>query len=288
MSVYRYYLPGVKAATVTDAVLAERGIAERLRDCSIARHKGTRIEVSDFNANGPDGSSGAMVIPQPRSRASVPTIRPGQFEAHKSQHGEYWLVWDPADPPSPAGLERWETVPGVHCELGDGRLWECPTIRTTCRVDHLPAAYSKLNGKLSRQVLPEYQEAWSLSLTWSCRLLDDFRDKPVVQVMGPENAFTGSIKCLALNYRVSDEEVSLLQLLNDRTMDAVIDAAVDRAWFDDVTDGGDQKKSLMYEALSDLASFWRGLVGSTSDTSQAGQTSNSSAAEAEGNRQSHS
>jgi hypothetical protein len=268
MSVYRYYLPGVPATKVTDDTLAALGLSERLRDCTLKRHKGNRIEVTDFLNHGPDGSSGAMVTPLPADRKGVATLQAGTYEAHKSQHGAYWIVWDKRSPPTPEGLERWEMVSGVVCELGDGRLWECPTIRTCVIHPAVPKAYARLNGTMQANVLPQYQRVWGRSAAWSLRLLEEYRETPFVGLLGLEAAFDAAVECVGLNYRVADEEVSLLQLLNDTTIDEVIDAAIDRAWFSDITDS--QKKTELWREVSEgFRSSLRGVVEGSQPTNPA-------------------
>lgn len=268
MSVYRYYLPGKKPSDVTDDMLVSLGLADRLRDCPLKR-RGSRIELVEFNNRGPDGGAGVMVTPQPVDRKGVPNLRPENIAAHRTQHdADYWIVWDKTCPPTPEGLQRWETVPGVWEELGDGRLWQCPTVRTCIAYPALPKCYSRLNGQLITSVLPQYERVWHLSATWAVRLLEEYRETPFTRLLGTEGAFDAAVEALSINYRIADEEASLLGLLNDTTIDAVIDAAVDRAWFNDIADS--QKKTALWAEVSvGFRSSLRGLVESTEDTNQA-------------------
>lgn len=273
MSCYRYYLPGLKPAAVTDDTLVALGLSERLRDCPLGKTRGSRIEISEIIDRGPDGGNGALIVPQPADRKGARSYHPDEFAWHKSQHeGGYWIVWDKLNPPTPEGLQRWETVSGVTCELGDGRLWQCPTIRTCVVYPAVPKAYQRLNGQMLQSVLPQYQRVWERSATWSLRLLEEHRSTPFVGLLGLEGAFDAAVECVGVNYRVSDEEASLLQLMNDSTIDAVMDAAVDNAWFDDITES--QKKRELWEQVSaDLRSSLRGPEDDSPPTSQAEPTS---------------
>lgn len=271
MSCYRYYLPRTKPADVTDDTLAALGLSDRLRDCTL-KHRGNRVEVVPINDKGPDGGSGALIVPQPADRKGARTYHADEFDWHKSLHGDYWIVWDRLNPPTPEGLQRWETVSGVWCELGDGRVWQCPTVRTCVVYPAVPKSYQRLNGQMLQTVLPQYQRVWERSAAWSLRLLEEYRDTPLVGLLGLEAAFEAAVECVGVNYRVSDEEASLLQLFNDVTIDSVIDAAVDRAWFDDITES--QKKSELWQAVS--ADFRSSLLGCADGfplTSQAAPTS---------------
>jgi hypothetical protein len=273
MSVYRYYLPNVKPADVTDDTLAALGLSDRLRDCPLKR-QGSRIEVVPIHNNGPNGSNGALIVPQPADRKGARTYHPDEFAWHKSERDNYWIVWDKLNPPTPEGLQRWEMVSGVVCELGDGQLWQCPIVRTRLSQCHVPCHLSRPNGVLKVDVLAQYEDIWQLTFGLSVRLLESNWGLQCVEIFGAEVAHDCACKLLAVNYRVSTEEAWLLGLFTTINVDDVIDAAINKHYFEDVATN--QKKTEYLEtARQRLLNAWRGAAESIQNTHQPGPTSNS-------------
>lgn len=274
MSVYRYYIPGKKPKDVNDDLLSSLGLSERLRDCLVNRHNGHRVTITEFNSRGPDGSSGVMVTPQPFDRKGVPTLKPENMESWKSDK-DYWIVWDKTCPPAPEGLRRWDTVSGVVCQLGDGREWECPTIRT-CLSPRVPQSYSRTNGQIQCRVLTEYEGVCALATFMSLRLLEQNWETPIRNLFGLQMAFDGALSFLATNYRISSEEAALIGgLINDDAMARIVDAAVDLPFVRDIHEG--QKKTGSWAAeLEDLRTSLHGIEDFIRDMSQPEETLNSS------------
>lgn len=268
MSVFRYYLPGIKPDGVTDAVLAAAGLSVQFADVP-AGERGT-VEVM---ANGPDGSSGTLVVPMPRS--GEPLKRMGWNRDHQDamKCGDYWLVTDRDDPPTPTGLERLTLVSGYIHKLGDGAVWECPIItQAAFTPTHLPQVYRFADGEWNAEVAPQYVAVWNQSVLWSVRLLSDYADTTWPQLLGLQGACGAAAKALSVNYRVTAVELSAMQALTTDSVGRVLDSAIDKPFFDDLEL---KKKESIIALLDGLRSSLDGSEESTPATDPAEPITNS-------------
>lgn len=237
--IFFYYLPQISAHQVTPGLLAGRGLAGPLKDCLGERVFGDRVSRHNV-VRGPDGSSGVILFAPPFGGGEID--RPGYHPEHQewtqvlgADGVSYWLGRDREQPPSPEGLRREDQLDGYEQVLGDGRAWLCPTIRRAWVVPRVPQSYGRHNGRFERRVLPEYEDVWKQSAGWLAERLTD------------EEWFDASVTCLGLNYRLGAEEITALGLLNDRTMQAVMESALDEPWFREAQQ--DPKKKHFLEEL---------------------------------------
>lgn len=303
--VFRYYIPRVTADQVTAALLAEVGLAERLWDCIDGDNLRRHLAINDVHAKGPDGSSGTLVVPLPRSGKPVPRLgwyadqvavesgerrvdgeqraesgeNSSQPSALRSQPPAYWLIHDPKHPPTPTGLERLAPVDGYVRRLGDGSHWMCPIVRSELSNTDLPREYVLAGGEVTGRILPRYQAIWMRSIKWCLRFLDQCRELDATKFLTVKEAYTGAVECLALNYRVTAEELACFPgLLTDQTITSIIDAAIDWDFYRDC--GSDEKKSASLDRVSAIMQqLLAPSEDSTSATDQQEAPSNSSAAD---------
>lgn len=278
---FLYYLPGLELDSVTGrptrAQIEERGLWDRLDDCISEQIARERCAFSMVEG-GPDGKTGLLVVPQPHDGGVI--ARLGYYAEHQtwmqSQIGNYWIGTDNDHRPTPGGMARRRLVEGYDCELADGQRWQCPTIRTEILTARVPMTYGMAGESVFGQVQERYREVWRESIRWCVRFLEDYQTHRMVDLLGSEEAFTGCVRCLAINYRVGVEEVTLLRLLDDDSMEQIIDAAIDMPTFRDVhSEGGDPAKKKSWEQLLDgWRNSLRGSGDSTPDTPPAEPISN--------------
>jgi hypothetical protein len=146
-------------------------------------------------------------------------------------------------------------VSGYEHELGDGNTWLCPTIRRAIVFPAVPCSYRRMNGVLQRQPLAKYAGIFERAQRWAAQYLGG-------DGVPPEEQWEASIECLRVNYRLGDEEASLLDVLTDRTMPLVLDAALDVPWLNEALSGSDpEKKSLLDWLHSELGTSEVGDTG---------------------------
>lgn len=271
MGTFRYYLPKAepnKAGRVDIDVVKSRGLWDRLDD-SVTGHLARDRYSCNPLAKGPDGGQGLLIVPEPHD--GTPVERAEFVPEHQtwlqSERGNYWIGTDNDHPPTPAGLVRRRVVEGYEHELGDGNLWECPIIRRAIILPAVPCSYSRMNGELTHEPLPEYAPIFQRTL----RFASEYAAGSNVPI---PDQWELAIACLAINYRVGDEEVSLLRLLNDRTLKAVLDAAFDIPWLRAALDGSDTQKKRAWDSICAAAACTSpGDPASSPDTNPPPQTS---------------
>ncbi|MBK8916459.1 MAG: hypothetical protein IPM64_17980 [Phycisphaerales bacterium] len=261
MGTFRYYLPRAlpnAAGRVDRAVLEARGLWDRLDDVVTGQLAHDRYSANHLR-QGPDGGEGLLLVPEPHDgsvverAAFVPehqTWWPGEGPEVGGRRPEisYWIGIDRDYPPTPAGLARRDLVGGYEHTLGDGHVWVCPTIRRALFLPGVPCSYAKVGGELVREPLPQYARIFRRTLEFAARFAAG-------EAPPAADQWDLAVACLAVNYRVSNEEVSQLRLINDRTLELVMDAAFDLPWLREATSGADPQKKRAWEAIrSALAS----------------------------------
>ena len=182
----------------------------------------------------------------PGGKPGVMLISPGEHR-HYGYHagdqewvncGDWWIGWDKTAKPKPEHLQRSTLVEGMETKLNDGNVWQCPIIRRWEGLAFTPAVpqvVGRINGEFVAEVMPRYREVWELSAT----VWDKFAAKSNITV---GELFSACVAFLAVNYRVGDEECTVLQLLTSTTMQEIVTAGLDLATITAVID--EEKKSL--------------------------------------------
>lgn len=252
IGVFRYFLPGLDKSAVTPQEIAARGLADRLGDLVTGQASDELASVQISNVRGGPEGDGALIVPMPPDGSIVE--RAGYYADGQKwvRSDRYWIGTDDAHHPTPSGLARPRLVRGFAEKLGDGQVWECPTVRAEIMVPRVPCSYGVSGGQVFGRVLPQYQDVWERSVKWCVRFLPDYRDHRMVDLLGVREAIEAAVMCLGLNYRIGAEEATLLMpLLDDEALEKVIDAAIDMPTYRALCADGDQKKSASYQQLLD-------------------------------------
>lgn len=297
MSTFLYYLPTPAApALIADRTklreeVRARGLADRFAGAVTGQLARDRV-VTNHVRTGPDDGAGLLLIASPWDGAPPPvsTFHAGQQWYPGDEGGgtrvegqtgpgpstldsgpSYWIGIDPEHRPTPAGLRRKRLVAGYDWELADGQTWHCPTARQFVLTSRLPMTYRREGGTVSGFVKEEYRRLWKESEAWCVRFLEDYRQHRIVDLLGFEGAFAAAALCLGVNYRVAQEELTLLNCIDDEALERIIDAAIDVPAVNALDAGGDpQKKTFWRSVLDDLQSLLRGGGEETPDTCPAG------------------
>jgi hypothetical protein len=152
--------------------------------------------------------------------------------------GSWWVGYDRRDgKPSPAELARKEQLPGKLTILGDGQAWRLPILRFKLSGDGWQPALP-CQAVLTAEgawgfgaVLPQYQELDQLAEELiSGVLLPLFGEGAP---LGVDQKLDALARLLAVNYRISRWEASLLGLLtltdppHYRSLDRLLGVAID-------------------------------------------------------------
>jgi hypothetical protein len=228
---FAYYIPRLAYNEATDEKLVELGLESRFRD-SFGRLSHQHITKSQIHARGPDGSSGTWVYPS----SDLPPLlwkSDGSWESQPSDNGKFYLCWQKGAKTEPEQLKRRKIITGQNVELLDGKVWHCPTLRRCLGAPNLPCQYERKNDVVSRQVVPSYRAVWEASAKWAAEAFGSgLNEIDLVDI---------ATTCLALNYRVGDEELRILSLFDLTSMTQILRVALDADAVEDLLGG--QKKS---------------------------------------------
>jgi hypothetical protein len=239
-----YYLPG-HTAGVTEETLRGRQLGHLLES------EPQGIDTAAI-VNGPDGAAGTIVAIQPRANGAAPAPMVRGYQATEQTWQRvpgrtFWIGWQTSAPPRPVDLQRSDRFAGHDVRLHDRQRWHVPVVRMAQGDCAMPRAYQlDEHGNARLQPMPEYAALWQQvgkAYAWWYGLIDlaSFRHShgreprddewnelfpdPILDTEG-ERAET-ALQLLALNYRVSIAEVSVLQLLTTAEVGRVLQAAID-------------------------------------------------------------
>jgi hypothetical protein len=96
----------------------------------------------------------------------------------------------------------------------------------------VPCSFSRKNGQVSRTVQPAYRNLWIESGKWAAEAFGDgMSESKLVDI---------ATACLAVNYRVGDEELRILGVLGDGNLARILQVAIDVDFLNEALE--DQKK----------------------------------------------
>lgn len=237
MSGFLYYLPEQKQIGAADLMhlrlrylLDEPGRADQadvpLTQRQVNRGPDDQGAGLVFAVGGGGASSGGVGYYPDRQRwTRVPDhLRP-------KGAAPLYVGFEPEAPPAPEALARAKQYDGHRVELGEPpRPWLIPVMRSQVRDEDPMPATLKLNGDghwhrepLDRfKPLAEFADrVFDQAMRDAASVAGEEADRSAPEPMTEEEAAWGVTEALAINYRLSAFEVSLLGLIRtDRLMDA--------------------------------------------------------------------
>jgi len=222
-----YYVPNRKHATLAD--LGELGLAYAFEgDCT---PRGTR---------GPDGADGVILADCRRVESIGHYADRQQWQQIPGNPAGAWVGRYTDQPTLPEDLQRLESLPGHMVRLADGREWLVPVARGWAEQGGEAVWYVALpqtmkldeNGTtwVQGDVLDRYGPLWQLACRWwDFRFGSAAEDDCEGAQRGMDFAACAdaAVAALAVNYRLSAIEVSLLGLLADGIPPQILMAVVD-------------------------------------------------------------
>lgn len=215
MAHYVLHLP--TETSPTPAILERHGLQALAENCSYSMEKGV------------DDRLGVMLSWYGVDDMPGPTV---QRTWQQLPGKEIWMGVEPARPLVPRDLLRKSFTIGYDILLADDRPWHCPALRNVSHVHRLNNL-----GQYERTVAPEFIDLWELSQQYAAQFFQAADLLVEAQRAGLPNAnethfdcqesFDFACKCLALNYRLTPEIISVLNLIDDDAMRNIIKAAID-------------------------------------------------------------
>lgn len=226
MAGFLYFVPGLSVGA-SDSDLAAKGLDYALLGDGEQRH-GSGVR------GGPGGENGVVL----GLRHSVKTQHLGYFpdrqKWEKAPGGEYWVGYDPSQPPTPRDVQRANVTKGKHLQLNDGHQWCIPVAQLVKETGDqfymscaLPQKISLNNeGRWTQGgVEPRFCHLWTTaSGWWDIRMGQQIVGENAVMETD-HDVIEAAVTVLSANYRVKSIEVAMLDLLNERTVLKVLDAA---------------------------------------------------------------
>ena len=212
---FLYFIPGVKPEHVTPSLLTERRLHVPLRDL-VERWETDKNCVLSYLSNGPGGKSGSVLIPN--FAGTLTHHRYDQATQTWEDCEEFWLGYETDEKPTPHQLERPELVKGGISSLADGNLWKLPTIRLPINNPlNLECRFDRRKGQTTTVVHEKQRWAWELSGEIYSGIYD----------AGVDQCLDWAVSVLSLNYRVGEDEVSELGLLDKSSVMAILRTSID-------------------------------------------------------------
>jgi len=216
----QYFRPGVLEQYGLESVLGDiRKVPEH------AAVTGVRSAV------GPGQQVGTVVTPVSKARGAPPLTgndparqkwTEGPLDKATGQP-KHWVGYAISDPPTPADLERWDTVVGAIVTDPKGWEWKVPVARAPSETyGVLPQSFTfSADGEPLPHLEPNYVWLWELAgqiRDWYVRLAGPADDaSPPEKAAYEEPKLAELVKhaarLLAVNYRVGLTELSLLHAL---------------------------------------------------------------------------
>lgn len=248
MAGYTLYIPGIQGADNEN--LARVGIGDLARDRGPA--------WAEVLTNGPDGGKGMLCA-----------WRNGNLthDAHLCVHtdlawtpappdpdrelegGRYWIGIDQKRPLEPEDIERKKCESSNAVALCDERMWKIPV------AEKLPHRHGidPTTGERVRRVSPQYADFWETSQEYAVQVFSEMDAIDILREAKPNmpldemqvefafcDVWTYVAYAMAINYRINDEILDRLELLDDASSVRVICATIDMPAIVEVRD---QKKT---------------------------------------------
>lgn len=167
---------------------------------------------------GPDGKQGVVFswpTSDPRSTIAympdlqtwIPATAAGTLAT-----GRYWVGFTNGSPPTPSDLAWNQQHNGKRLVLGDGQSWLIP------EAGNLPRDCKRSDdGKWTYEINEKFREYWEESCQWYLDLIDCVvREDGLLEIAA--SCCDYLVKALSLNYRITPEVVSHLNLFNTLTI----------------------------------------------------------------------
>lgn len=240
MSGLVYFIETDKNALTEDDVKAaglERVYRPGWGQCAARDGPGGKVGISvAFPAEHPEGA---------QARAAY---KREDQEWFKADGGRYWIGYYKDARPRPVDLARVQQLPGYWLKMEDGELWQVPVARHFAVGSPLPVGIRLAANGAPEEVPLERFAAYSADAERIFRAVcTSGQVREAATEMGysaewngeePELTLTDRMRwcatAMGFNYRVTEWELSALQLLSTESMEAIERAIIDLPAFSEV------------------------------------------------------
>lgn len=242
---FLYYLPGPSDGPMTKEKIEAAGLGYAL--------EGSIPAPWDI-AKGPDNGEGRILrFDVPEGIEEVPAVyEPGNQIFQKSTNGKFWIgIWN-GKKPGPLALLRKEPLGGHPVKLADGNEWFVPVGRPDSSKLTLPRILRRMGDSVAGTIPQRYHwlcdDARAMYDDCFGGLIHSIREggeqipenvKVKSEPMPYREAFDICCRALSCNYRVTADEIELLELLDTDNIVTIGQTICDwQGWLD----LGNQKK----------------------------------------------
>lgn len=182
----------------------------------------------ELMGTGPGGKSGVMLVAADSMGRYQVGYHPDEQEWHRRPAGlgpEVWVGYYLAAPPGPDELARLESLRGYRVRLGDGREWVAPRVLAICSQPALPRrmVLNDAGNFVPGDVCPQYAHLSEICERYVERAMeavkdavaDDAQSGDLVEFSCGPDEVADAVTLLAVNYRISKFEASLLGLFTE-------------------------------------------------------------------------
>lgn len=195
------------------------------------------VHQQHLTGNGPGGVGGTLLASADHCDASRVRYVPAEQEWIETANG--WLGRWKADTIGPRDLLQPKPLDGHFVELADGNRWLCPVARTHGIEGSAIRWYHALPQTVAigpdrkwkpGDVVPRYRRLWALNEAWwDVQLAVAYRSAGIGDTItfDFEGLYSSAAECLAVNYRLGPDEISLLGLFDSDSARKILDALID-------------------------------------------------------------
>jgi hypothetical protein len=227
MPSYLIYLPGGRGAD--PAHMDAAGLAGLTGDNCHA------WESADVIERGPDGGSGTVWrFVDAKQPGRSPRL--GNFPDRQTwtpqkvvagQTPRWWLGRENGSRIEPADLARPKQHEGTFVTLADGQPWLIPLARQCPHINGRGP-----DGSFVRRVREEYRAYYGAAEGWLKRFMDSWIANKGARIdWAQEEVWPFTCQALAMHYHLTPELIDLLELVEDETHYAVVNAATELEHF---------------------------------------------------------
>jgi hypothetical protein len=232
MSCFLYFIPKLKS--MEPDTLSKMGLSDRI----------DKAQSSAVIANGPDGGPGMVICDRscempPRIVLDRQTWRPAPKRG--ADVAPFWIGYWNDKPPTEESLRRPKMLPGEQIELRDSSKWTVPKLVQFDDVSDSTLIQYKVklpqvldvddDGEIvSGKIDPAYQTLWNEGWLAHESLTQQASETgSAVMTIAQSRQF--ACRLMAVNYRVSAIELTMLSLLDDSSPMQIVLSAIDNAAF---------------------------------------------------------
>ena len=244
MSCFLYFLPGVKAADISDGSKINVELLKKWKlDYVLSDCKKVPDHLAARDAKGPEEKDGVVLTVHSQGESGAWGYQPRRQEWREAQDGSgKWIGWSKDSRPSPESLKKRDALISKWI-ISDshGNDWEVITARSGDGAGMLPCDYAWKQGKMVSIVNPIYRGLFDLSgevFDHYATIVADEEGELREGLRSEEFLAQAAVTVLGVNYRIGVAEVTILQelgfsLISTENIGVILSLFIDRPLLED-------------------------------------------------------